>query len=80
MTADARIQTSSHTWRAVVIFAAFPSAIQARANETTINPGLLIVVGLWVAFFGWRPGKPVDGLSAPARESVSVRHGGNSRS
>ncbi len=68
---------------------AFPSAIQAGADETTTSSGLLIaariffglltVMGLWLAFVGWRRPKPVDEFSAPARESVSVRHGGNSR-
>jgi hypothetical protein len=42
--------------------------------------GLLTVMGVWLAFVGWRRPKPVDEFSAPARESVSVRHGGNSRS
>jgi hypothetical protein len=68
---------------------AFPSAIQAGADATTTSSGLLIaariffglltVMGLWLSFVGWRPPKPVDEFSAPARDSVSVRHGGNSR-
>src|SRR5882757_571377 len=68
---------------------AFPSAIQTGADATTTSSGLLIaariffglltVMGLWLSFVGWRPPKPVDEISAPARDSVSVRHGGNSR-
>src|SRR5882757_2443340 len=68
---------------------AFPSAIQSGADATTTNSwlliaariffGLLTVMGLWLSFVGWRPPKPVDEFSAPARDSVSVRHGGNSR-
>jgi hypothetical protein len=69
---------------------AFPSAIRAGADQTTTSSGLLItariffglltVMGLWLSFVGWRRPKPVDEFSAPPRESVSVRHGGNSRS
>jgi len=68
---------------------AFPSAIQTGAVATTTSSGLLIaariffglltVMGLWLAFVGWRPQRPVDEFSAPARDSVSVWHGGNSR-
>jgi hypothetical protein len=68
---------------------AFPTAIQAGADATTTSPGLLLaarvffglltVMGLWLSFVGWRRSKPVDEFSAPDRESVSVRHGGNSR-
>jgi hypothetical protein len=52
---------------------AFPSAIQAGADETITNSGLLTaariffglltVMGLWLAFVGWRPPKPVDDFS-----------------
>jgi hypothetical protein len=53
---------------------AFPSAIQAGADETITNPGLLIaariffgvltVMGLLLAFVGWRRPQPVDDFSA----------------
>jgi hypothetical protein len=52
---------------------AFPSAIQAGADATTTSSGLLIaariffglltMMGLWLAFVGWRRPAPVDELA-----------------
>jgi hypothetical protein len=70
---------------------AFPTAIETGADATISSPGLLLgarvffglltVMGLWLTFVGWggRQLKPVDNFSAPPRESVSMRHGGNRR-
>jgi hypothetical protein len=70
---------------------AFPSAIQAGADETTINSGLLIaariffllltVMGLWLTYVGWisrsatEVAGPVDNFSAAPAKSVSMRNG-----